>query len=76
METKIQSSVFSNMQQELLKLYAKNISDKQLIEIKRLLANYFAEQATEAMDKLWDKQGFNDQTMIDWTHEHNRKASS
>jgi hypothetical protein len=33
-------SILSNLQLELLKLYANNISDEQLVEIKLLLANY------------------------------------
>jgi hypothetical protein len=33
-------------------LYANGISEPQLFEIKLLLANYFAEKATEAMDKI------------------------
>ncbi|KHD06701.1 hypothetical protein PN36_17600 [Candidatus Thiomargarita nelsonii] len=64
--------ILSNLQLELLKLYANNISENQLIEIKLLLANYFAQQATHAMDKLWETQGLTEQTMIEWTNEQNR----
>lgn len=65
-------SILSNLQLELLKLYANNISDKQLVEIKLLLANYFAQQATDAMDKLWETQDLSAETMVEWTNEHNR----
>jgi hypothetical protein len=41
--------ILSNLQLELLKLYANNISENQLIEIKLLLANYFAQQATRSL---------------------------
>ncbi|HDN26561.1 MAG TPA: hypothetical protein ENG03_05610 [Thioploca sp.] len=65
-------SVLSHLQLELLKLYANDISDKQLIEIKLLLANYFAQQASDAMDQLWETQNLTPETMIEWTNEHDR----
>jgi hypothetical protein len=46
----------SNVQIELLKLYSNNISDKYLFDIKLLMANYFAQKATEAMDVVWKKK--------------------
>lgn len=62
----------SNLQLELLKLYANRIDDRKLLEIKLLLGNYFAQKATEAMDKVWDEQHLTEQDMINWTTEHNR----
>jgi len=64
----------SNLQLELLKLYANNIDGKKLLEIKLLLSNYFAQKATEAMDIVWEQQHLTEQDMIDWTNEHNRNA--
>lgn len=66
----------SNLQVELLKLYANGTSEENLHEIKLLLTNYFAEKATQAMDKVWEEQGLTQQDMIDWTHEHHRRKSS
>ncbi len=66
----------SNMQRELLTLYANNVPDEQLLEIKDLLARYFAAKATEAMDKVWDAQNLTQQDMRNWTNEHNRHESS
>ena len=63
----------TNVQIELLKLFQYNLPDKQLAEIKNLLARYFAETATEEMDRLWEEKGWNDQTMNDWANEHLRK---
>ena len=39
------------MQMELLKLYATNISDADLLEIKRYLARFFVNKAVEEADK-------------------------
>jgi hypothetical protein len=62
----------SNVQKELLKIYANNVSENTLLEIKQILAKYFAEKATSAMDEFWDKNNLTEQTMIDWTNEHDR----
>ena len=66
----------SNLQRELLKLYANNVSEQYLHEIRTLLSNYFAAKATEEMDKVWDAQNLTEQDMINWTNEHNRRKSS
>jgi hypothetical protein len=68
----MQTVGLSNLQKELLKLYANNVSDETLLEIKQILAKYFAEQATSAMDEFWEGNNLTEQTMIDWTNEHNR----
>ena len=62
----------SNIQLELLKLYANNISEQTLFEIQQLLAEYFAQKATEAMDTEWEQRGLTPEVMIQWTNEHNR----
>ena len=65
----------SNLQLELLRLYGNGISEENLLEIKTILAKYFADKATDAMDKVWDEKNLTEQTMIDWTNEHNRAES-
>ncbi len=62
----------SNLQLELLRLYSNRISDESLLEIKQLLARYFADKATNAMDKIWEEKGLTEQDMVVWTNEHNR----
>lgn len=64
------------MQLELLKLYANDLPDRQLHDIKLLLAQYFAQKATEAMDKQWDERGLTEQDMVDWTNQHARANRS
>ncbi len=62
----------SNLQVELLKLYSNGVAEKNLHEIKLMLANYFAEKASDAMDEVWEEKNLTAQDMIDWTNEHNR----
>ena len=69
-------TVFSNLQIELLKLYANQIPERQLLEIKRLLAHYFAEQATAAMDRYWNENGITVANMTEWANGHLRRKNS
>jgi hypothetical protein len=56
----------SNLQIELLQLFSQNVSEDDLIAIKRILAKYFANKASDEMDKLWDEQGWTNETMDEW----------
>lgn len=42
---------FTPLQLELLNLYAREVPEEQLLEIKQLIANYFAQKATEIMNQ-------------------------
>ncbi len=64
----------SNLQLEIIKLFQYEISDNQLLEIRDLLVNYFAQKATEEMDTLWDENNWSDETMDYWADEHLRTA--
>ncbi len=66
----------TNLQLELLKLYANQLSEEQLLEIKMLLGKYFAQKATEAMEKTWQEQQLTPDDMKQWTNEHNRVKGS
>jgi len=63
---------FSNIQKELLKIYSNNISDEELFEIKLILSQYFAKKATDELDKFLDENGIDEDTLVKWSHEHNR----
>lgn len=60
----------SNMQQELLKLYSSNIDEADLLHIKRYLAKYFAAKAIDEADRIWEQQGYNNETMDNWLNEN------
>ncbi len=60
----LEMETMSNLQLELLRLYGNGVSEESLREIKTILAQYFADKATEAMDKIWDEKNLTEQTMI------------
>jgi hypothetical protein len=66
---------FSNLQLELLKLYANGISDEQLLEIKWLLGKYFAEKAAAGMDKFIEERDLTQQEIIERSKAHHRRAN-
>ena len=53
----------SNLQQELLKIYASDVKEEDLLHIKKFLANYFAKKAIEEADTLWTERGYTNETM-------------
>lgn len=71
-----QPQKLTELQLELLKMFSYGLSQEQLLDIKKLLANYFANKATEEMDKLWDSNSWNSDTMEQWLGEHLRTSST
>ncbi|TDG37906.1 hypothetical protein EZJ43_02105 [Pedobacter changchengzhani] len=63
----------TNVQLELLKLFQFNLPENQLRDIKEMLAKYFATAASNEMDKLWDENNWDENTIDSWKNEHLRK---
>ena len=62
----------SNLQLELIKVFSQQLDEVQLFEIRDLLSNYFAEKATQEMDKHWTENNWNNKTIDVWANEHMR----
>lgn len=69
----MEKTTFSNIQLELLKMFNFNIPEQQLLEIRKILSNYFAQKASDEMEELWKMNGWSDATMEKWASEHLRK---
>lgn len=67
-----QTGSLSNLQLELLKLYSTGIPEQQLLDIKLMLAAYFAETIDREISLLWDEKGWNDSTLESWKNERLR----
>jgi hypothetical protein len=68
-------SPFSNLQMELLKLFARQLSDADLLEVKNVLATHFLEKAMDAADKVWAKNNWNTADAERMANEHHRVPS-
>ncbi len=56
----------SNVQLELLKMFSRDLSEQDLLNLRRLLARFLAEKASDELDQLWDERGWSDETMDSW----------
>ena len=63
---------FSPFQVEMLELIARVQSEGEMNDIRRLLGQYFAKQAEDAIDRLWDEGKLNDEVIEGWKNEHMR----
>lgn len=72
----ITTNKLSNLQVELLKVFAFDLTEEQLLEVRSLLARYFAEKASDRMDLLWDQNNWSAETMKSWGEEHLRTSQN
>jgi len=54
---------FTNLQLELLKVFAHKVSDDDLLQIKQMLADFFAKKTIESANKAWDEKGWTNDTV-------------
>lgn len=59
----------TNVQMELLKLYSTNLSQDDLLDLKKILARYFAQKAINGADKIWEEKGLSNEDMKKWLNE-------
>lgn len=55
---------------ELLKLFDRNLSDEDLLEIKLLLAKHFLEKSMDAADKVVQKNNWSPADLVRFSKEH------
>lgn len=48
----------SNLQLELLKAFSHQLSEEDLVQIKDMLADFFAKKSIELANKVWDEEGW------------------
>jgi hypothetical protein len=59
----------SNVQMELMKLYSTDLFDKELSELKDVLAKFYADKAINKANEIWDEKGLTDVDMEKWLNE-------
>lgn len=62
----------SNLQLELLKLYSLPLSESELLEVKQVLAQHFANRLSKHVDELWQKKGLTKEDMEQWLQDENQ----
>jgi len=65
----LQSGQLSPLQLELLKVYSFAPSEQELIEIKQMLATYFADRLVKKIDQGVEDQGISETDIESWLKE-------
>jgi len=55
---------------ELIKLYSTDLEYNDLMEVKKILANHFAQKAINEADNIWNQKKMSADTMEDWLNEN------
>lgn len=63
------SQPLNNAQLELLKLFADDVPEEDLVAIKALISKYFLEKAKDEADRLWEEKGLDSDELL---KEHRR----
>ncbi len=63
------ASKLSPLQLELLKVYSFNPSEKELLEIKNMLAAFFAHRFVEKVHSAAADKGISNETLDQWLNE-------
>ena len=60
----METTVFTPVQQHLLKMFAYDGSEERLLEVKKVLTQYFSQKLEKRLDDLWEA-GILDQNRLD-----------
>lgn len=64
-EMNIQSNPpLTNLQLELLKLFAIGVTDDEAKEIRRILAHFFMQKAVKEATKVWEEEGYTAEQLL------------
>jgi hypothetical protein len=65
--TQINPSTFqpslTNLQVELLKVFAMQLPEEHLKDLRLVIARYLMEKARDRADTIWDKKGYDETTI-------------
>ena len=66
---------FSNVQLELLKIFAHQLPENDLLELKKLLADFFAQKLIQQADKVWEEKNWTNETVDNILNTKMRKSN-
>ena len=59
----------TNVQLELLKLYATDLSEKDMNELRDTLAGFCAKKSIQLANQVWEEKKLSSEDMNDWLNE-------
>jgi esterase/lipase superfamily enzyme len=58
------SAPLTNLQLELLKVFAIGASEEELLDIRRILARYFMQKAVRKATQVWHEKGYTAEKLL------------
>lgn len=68
----METAMYNPAQLQLMEVMSFVKTEKALEDMNAVLADYFAKQIDEEMDRLWDEGMVNEDTIEQWSKEHMR----
>jgi len=68
----VPSHPLTPFQIEMLEMGSRVSSEAEQQDIRRMLGQYFAKRAEDALDRLWDEGTLNERVIEEWKTEHMR----
>ena len=65
----------TNVQRELLDVFALDVPESDLVDLRRVLARFFADRAADAMDRAVRERGLTDADVAAWAESHDRAGA-
>ena len=62
----------TNLQLELLKVFSYQLPDEELLEIKQMLAQFFAKRLKKGTSKIWKEKNYTQNDMDNWLNDENQ----
>ena len=62
----------NDLQLEILKLFARDLEEADLLAIKRLIVKYLAKKVTQMADEVWEEKKWTDEDMEKMLNTHER----
>jgi hypothetical protein len=64
--------MLTELQLELVKTFSRPLPEDQVLEIRQLLADYFARKVDEEVDRVMEERGYDERTIDEWLNTHMR----
>ena len=63
------SRPLTNLQMEMLQLFATDLNEDELLELKKILSDNYSYKAINEADEIYVSEGLTDDDMESWLHE-------
>lgn len=60
----------TNLQVELLKLFARDLPERNLQDLKEMISDYLLDMSREEADKVWEQKGYTKKDADSWLHKN------